>query len=267
MTKWEFKAGVTKVVDLSYPMEPNMTLMRPGYPNLEYRIQAGSSPEVDETGYPPRGYFARSVTTGPEGLLEIYGTHVEASSHAFGTRGINIDEYPLSAFIGPGVVIDAVDKAKENPEYRITVDDLLAWERKHGQIPDGAIMVLNTGWGRYWGDYDAFFGVDEKGHWHFPGISPPACQWLVDNRRINAIGTDAATIDGHPSVPVPGYPPDKLGHGLARETVMRPPHNILNIEYMANVDRLPESGSLIICAPINFVGGSGGMARCLAILP
>ena len=164
-------------------------------------------------------------------------------------------------------MINSADKAIANPEYKVSVDDLLVWKRNHGEIPDGAIIVLNNGWGEYWGDYDAFFRVDERRHYHFPGISPEACQWLIDNCHIKAIGTDTAAIDGCPAVRVPGYPKDRLAHGLAREIVMRPPHNILNIEYMANVDQLPESGSLIICAPINFVGGYAGLVRCLAILP
>lgn len=269
--EWTIKPGATNVIDLSYPMEPGMTLLRPIYPDLEYKITEMEGkklvPDVDDTGYPLQGFYARFVTTGPNGLMEGYGTHVEASSHAFGVRGLNIDQYPLSAFIGPGVVINIADKAANNHEYNTTVDDLLAWEKKHDKIPDGAIVILNNGWGKYWGDYDAFFGVDKENRHHYPGISPEACQWLINNRKINAIGTDAATIDGRPQVPVPGYPKGRTPHGLAREITMSPPHHLLNIEYLANVDKLPERGSLVICAPINFVGGYAGVARCLGVLP
>jgi len=78
---------------------------------------------------------------------------------------------------------------------------------------------------------------------------------------------DTATIDGRPAVPVPGYPKDRMALGLSRKITMSPPHNILHIEYLANLDELPESGSLIICAPINFVGGYAGVVRCLGVLP
>ncbi|MFC1872036.1 cyclase family protein, partial [Chloroflexota bacterium] len=204
MREWLINLDKAKFIDLSYPMQPGMTLLRPIYEELEYKIRYGSVPDVDETGYPPKGFYARFVNSGSEGLLEGYGTHVEASSHPFGVRGRNIDEYPLSNFIGPGVVINVTDKVKSDPEYKVTVDDLLTWKRTHGEIPDGAIIVLNNGWGDYWGDYNSYFGVDDRGEYHYPGITPEACQWLVDNCRINAIGTDTATIDGRPAVPVPG---------------------------------------------------------------
>jgi len=265
MSKWEIKPGASNVIDLSFPMQPGMTLMKPGYVDLEYIVEF--TPEVDETGYPERGYFARRVRTGPEGMLEQYGTHVEASAHAFGTRGKFIDEYPLSSFIGPGMVIDIIEKVKANPEYKVTVDDIMDWKKRNGEIPDGAIVIVKSGWDRYWGDYNAYFGVDAAGKHHYPGIGPDACQWLVENCKISAVGSDTATIDGQPVIPVPGYPEDKMEHGLSRETVMKPPHNILNIEYMANISKLPESGALIIIAPINFVGGCGGTVRALAILP
>lgn len=264
---WTIRRDAKNIIDLSYPMMPGMTLLKPIYADVEFKIYRGHLPEVDETGYPPKGYYARCVSSGPDGLLEGHGTHVEASSHAFGTRGMNIDEYPLTAFIGAGVVIEIPSKAEENPEYKATVDDLKAWEKKHGEIPAGSILILNTGRGRRWGDYDAFFGVDKAGQYHYPGIGPEACKWLVEHRTISAIGTDAATIDGWPGAPVPGYPKGRTPHGLAREVVMSPPYHILNIEYLANVDKLPESGALIICAPINFVGGYAGMVRCLAVLP
>ncbi len=273
MKGWVIKPNAANVIDLSYPIKPGMTLSKSTYPDLEFKpyVRAGgacpSVIEVDETGYPLAGKYAQYVNTGPDGFLEGYGTHVESSSHNFGTRGRTIDQYPLSTFICPGVVIKIMNKAKTNPEYKVTVDDLLAWQKKYGKIPDGAIIVLNTGWGKYWGDYNAFFGIDEKGKSHLPGISPEACQWLVDNCHISAVGTDTNSISGSPSVLVPDFPKGRRAHSLAGDILMSPPHNILHMAYMANVDRLPESGSLIICAPINFVGGYGGTVRALAVLP
>jgi len=265
MLKWSLKPGASNVVDLSYPLKPGMTLMKPGYPDIEFENEF--SPVVDETGYPPRGFFARLVRTHPNGFLEQYGTHTEASAHAFGTRGLFIDQYPVGQFVGPGVVFDITEKAMNNREYKVTVADVQEWKKKHGKIPDGAIVVIKSGQDRYWGDYTAYFGVDKDGKHHYPGISPDACQWLVDNCRINAVCTDCAMIDGQPEVKTPNYPEGKFPHGLAREITMQPPRNILNVEYMANTSKLPESGALIIIAPINWVGGCGGTVRALAILP
>jgi kynurenine formamidase len=268
--EFTIRAGAGKIIDLSYPIQAGMTLMQPIYGELEYTIHEVSgkknTAEVDETGYPLMGYFSRLVKSHANGLHEGYGTHVEASSHAFGNRGLTIDKYPIEAFMGPGVVIDISTQSEKNPEYKATVDDLLAWENKHNKIPKGAIVILNTGRYKYWGNYNRYFGVDEKGKFHYPGIKPDACEMLV-NRSVSAVGTDAATIDGNPIIPVPDYPKGRLSHGLARETLMKPGNDILNIEYLANVDKLPEFGSFIFCAPINFVGGSGGTARIFVILP
>jgi kynurenine formamidase len=267
---WIIKADATNVIDLSYPLKPGMSLAQPTYGELIFDIHEMNGvkdvPEVDETGYPLEGFYSRVVRSHPNGIMEAYGTHVEASSHAFGARGRNIDEYPLSAFIGPGVVIDICDRTEGDPGYWVCVNEVSAWEKKHGKIPSGAIVVLNTGRHKDWGDYDRYFGVDKNGEYHYPGIRPEACELLVE-RRVSAVGTDAPTADGRPRIPVPNYPQDRRPHGLPREILMRPGNDILFIGYLANVDKLPEVGSLIICAPINFVRGSGGMARILAVLP
>jgi len=268
--RWVIKADASNVMDLSYPVKPGMTLSQPIYGELIFDIHETGGvrdvPEVDETGYPLGGFYSRVVRSHPNGLMEAYGTHVEASSHAFGARGRNIDQYPLSAFIGPGVVIDISDRAEADPNDWVSIDDVSAWEKKHGRIAEGAIVVVNTGKHKYWGDYNRYFGVDEKGEYHYPGIRPEACELLV-KRRVSAVGTDGPAVDGRPKIPVPGYPGDRRPHGLPREILMRPGHDILIIEYLANVDKLPEAGSLIICAPINFAGGCGGIARILAVLP
>jgi len=53
-------------------------------------------PTVDpKTGYPVNGFYARVIFQ----MMEGHGTHVEASSHAFGESGMNIDDYPLSRYI------------------------------------------------------------------------------------------------------------------------------------------------------------------------
>ena len=52
-----------------------------------------------------------------------------------------------------------------------------------------------------------------------------------------------------------------------RDVVQRPPNDVIIIEYLANVDKLPEAGALIIAAPINFVDGVQGTACILGILP
>jgi len=257
---WLIRKGATNVIDLSYPIAPEMTQAK-FYPKYQADIWMGLSPEVDpDSGYPVKGWYARMITS----MLEGHGTHVEASSHSYGERGLNIDEYPLRRFIGPAVVIDIRAKAKANPDYRVTVDDLLLWEKKYGRIPDGAFVIIYSGWGRYWGNDQAYFGLDKEGKQHYPSLSLAACRWLVENRYISAVGTECAALDGGVRETETKRP---FANGPTRDILQAPPNDILYISYMANVDKLPERGVLIIAAPINFKGGYAGTVRALAVIP
>lgn len=184
------------------------------------------------------------------------GTHLDAPIH-FAEGRHAADEVPLDRLIGPAVVVDVSDKA--HPDYLVSVEDLQAWERAHGQIPDGAILLADTGWGARYGDRAAYLGTDKTGpdavpELHFPGLGPEAAQWLVDERDIAAFGLDTPSIDY-------GQSKDFRSHVILYQ------RNIPGFENVAGLDRLPASGSFVVALPMKIAGGSGGPLRIVAFVP
>ncbi len=167
------------------------------------------------------------------------------------------DDIPLSRLIGPAVVVDVSDHV--TPDYQASVDDLVAWETAHGQIPAGAIVLLRTGWGARYGDRTAYLGTELTGPdavpaLHFPGLGPDAAQWLVDNRDIAAFGLDTPSVD----------------HGQSsdfRTHVILYAQNIAGLENVAELDKLPAAGAFVIALPMKIAGGSGGPLRIIAFVP
>ncbi|TAK29455.1 MAG: cyclase family protein [Chloroflexota bacterium] len=267
---WLIRPGATNVIDLSYPIQPTGMSLHPVYPPIIITPDVPSREGIltfpatvdKETGYPVNGFYSRVIHQ----MMEGHGTHVEGSSHGFGELGRNIDDYPLSRYIGPLAVLNVVEQTRANPDYEITVEDILSWEARNGTIPQGAAVVLHSGRGGYWGIDQAYFGKDERGRDHYPGFGVESATLLVGERGISMLGTDLPTVDS------PGQKGRmKTARPFAstpvRDVVQRPPNDVIILEYLANLEKVPESGALVIAAPVNLADGAQGMARVLAVLP
>lgn len=186
------------------------------------------------------------------------GTHIDAPMH-FAAGHLSVDQIPLERLIGPAAVIDVTAKVQRDRDYRVNVEDFTAWETAHGRLADGAIVLLRTGYGGYWPDKKQYLGTDERGpeavpKLHFPGLHPDAAKWLAENRKIGAIGLDTASID---------YGQSQLFE--SHRTLFA--HDIPAMENIANLDRLPPTGALVIALPMKIKGGSGGPLRIVALVP
>jgi kynurenine formamidase len=184
------------------------------------------------------------------------GTHLDAPIH-FGEGRLASDEIPLSGLIGPAAVVNVSDRA--TPDYLVTVEDLTGWESVHGQIPDGGIVLIRTGWAARWDDRAAYLGTELTGpeavpELHFPGVGAEAAEWLVSNRGIVAMGIDTPSIDY-------GQSTDFRAHVILYS------ENISGFENVANLDLLPASGSYVVALPMKIEGGSGGPLRIVAFVP
>jgi kynurenine formamidase len=186
------------------------------------------------------------------------GTHLDAPIH-FSEGKQAVEEIPLDNLIGPAVVIDVSEKALKDADYQFSVADIETWEAKNGRIPDGSILLIQTGYGQYWPDAQKYLGTDERGEQavaklHFPGIHPDAARWIVANRKIKSVGLDTPSID---------YGQSSLfeSHQILYE------QNIPGFENVANLDQLPATGSQVIALPMKIKGGSGGPLRIIAWLP
>lgn len=217
-----------------------------------------SSPFQLETvfhGITDKGFFysAYQFCTAEHG-----GTHIDAPFH-FADSHNTVDEIPLERLIGPAVVIDVSLKALADRDYRVDTEDFISWESAHGRIPDNAIVLLHTGYDRYWPDPIKYMGTDKRGpdavkELHFPGLKPEAARWLVENRKISAIGLDTPSID---------YGQSELfeSHRILFQK------DIPAFENVANLDRLPAKGALVFALPMKIKGGSGGPLRIIALIP
>ena len=139
----------------------------------------------------------------------------------------------------------------------MTRDDVTRWESSNGRIPDGAILLVRTGWGRFWPDRKRYLGNDVPGdtaNLHFPGISREAAELLASERKIDGIGVDTASIDY-------GKSTDFIAHQILYRA------DVYGLENVANLDQVPVVGATLVALPMKIKGGTGGPARIIAILP
>ncbi len=193
------------------------------------------------------GFYMQQWTFG-----EHTGTHLDIPAH-FAADGETVENYPADVFIAPAVVIDIAARAEEDPDAMVTVDDLLAWESANGEIPEGALVCMYSGWESRWEDVEAFRNADEDGVMHFPGFSGEAAQWLLDERNINGIGVDTLSLDIGPSttfdVHLTVLPAGKYG--------------IENLKNLADIKG--RNATLFVGIP-RYEAGSGGPCRVLALV-
>ncbi len=195
-------------------------------------------------------YAANRFSTAEHG-----GTHIDAPIH-FAEGKPTVDRIPLERLIGAGVVIDVSEKAAADRDYQIDVADFEGWEASHGPLPDGAIVLLRTGYGKHWGDRAKYLGTELTGpdavaQLHFPGLDPEAAKWLVEQRKIAAIGLDTPSIDYGQST-------------LFDSHVILFKAEIPAFENVASLDRLPAKDFLVVALPMKIEGGSGGPLRIVA---
>ena len=155
-------------------------------------------------------------------------------------------------------MIDVTAQCAANADYLVSVADFETWERRNGRIPSGTIVLLRTGFGKFYPDRKRYLGTEERGaeavaKLHFPGLDPAAARWITQNRSINAIGLDTASIDYGQSTVFES-------HRILFEK------NVPAFENVANLDQLPAKGFSVIALPMKIKGGSGGPLRIIAIL-
>ncbi len=180
------------------------------------------------------------------------GTHLDAPRH-FAEGRQTVDEVPLEKLIGAAVKIDVSAKASANRDYQISVEDITAWETQNGAIPEGGIVLFQTGYGKFWGDRAKYIGTEGEVK-HFPGLGTEAARWLVENRKVKAVGIDTASID--------------FGASATFDThVALMTQNVSAFENVANLEKLPVKGANIVALPMKIKGGSGAPLRIVAFIP
>jgi len=179
-------------------------------------------------------------------MVGQYGTHVDPPAH-FRADGLTMDQIPLKDMILPLVVLDITPMLAKDPSHALSVDDVKAWEKEHGRIPAGAFAALRTDMSKDWTSNPERFKRSP-----FPAWSLAAVKFLFEERKVTAIGHESLDTDTTES--------------MESETwILKQNH--FQIEAMANLDKVPPTGAVIVVTWPNVEHGFGFPARAFAILP
>ena len=227
-----------RVLDLTHPIRPG-TPIWPGDPPVEFETAATLQSD---------GYFLRRFSMG-----EHSGTHISTASALF-DQGSGPDNIAPEALVASAVVVDARSSAGVDPDHALTCDDFAEWERRHGKVSAGSIVLLMTGWRRYWDEPERFINMGDDGLMHTPGFTPEVVSFLLEQRGAAGVGTDTHGVDA-------GRDPDLKA---SREALSR---SGLVLECLNNLDQLPAKGATLVIGRLPLVGGSGSPACVLALIP
>lgn len=209
----------------------------------------GSRPfaRTPATTYEDAGYASYQIEIG-----EHAGTHVDAPLH-FVPAGDPVDALDPQRLYAPAVVVDVSSKVPESGDYVVRRADLDAWEKVHGPVPRGSLVILRTGWESRWKEPGRYLNLDARKIPRFPGLSEEAARRIVARGAVG-VGIDTLSLDPGSSS---GFPAHRvlLGAGL------------YGIENLAGLPALPATGATVLVAPLKLAGGTGAPARVLAILP
>jgi kynurenine formamidase len=237
-----------RFVDLTHTFSPDIPHWH-GFPKETVRTLYWYTPKPGRLG---SGFFAQEFCH-----VGQWGTHVDAPAH-FAPGKRTIDEIAPKEMFMPLVVLDVHEKVARDPDYVLTMDDVRAWETRHGLVPKHAFVVMRTDWSKRWSGGDtAMANKDAKGVAHYPGWSMHVLQYLYDQRRITASGHETTDTD-------PGIAASKDDYHLESWILH---HDHYQIEMLTNLDQVPESGGLAMVTFPKPKDGSGFPARVIAILP
>lgn len=230
--------GLHKVVGLSHVIDPKIPLW-PGDPKVIFKPVATFAKD---------GYYLRKFTIG-----EHSATHMNAPN-SFHVGGVGINHYGPTELIKPAVVIDVRKQAGENPDYALTRQDLATWEQQYGEVPAGSVVLLDTGWSRYWHNPQRFFGFDKRGGLHFPGFDGKTTHFLLHQRHIAGVGIDTHGVD----------PGQDETYATNTQVLAKPR---IALENLTNLDKLPPTGSVIVIGALALRNGSGSPATVFGLVP
>jgi kynurenine formamidase len=183
---------------------------------------------------------------------ELFGTRIDAPAH-FAPGLWTVDQIPTERLIAPLVVLDVATNAANRPDYQISVEDIAKWEQSHSQIPLGSVIMARTGWDSRWHSTKDYRNADRGGILHFPGYSQDAAKFLIEGRNALGLGIDTLSVDYGPSKNFP-----------VRQYTLA--HSVYQLENVANLDRAPVSGGMVVVAPTKLESGSDGPVRILALV-
>ncbi|MCI7484691.1 MAG: cyclase family protein [Helicobacter sp.] len=185
-----------------------------------------------------------------------YGTHIDVPVH-FVDGKRTLEQIELKELILPLVVINKEKEVKKNPDFILKKNDILAWEKVNGKIPQGSFVAFASGWSKKWGKED-FNNKDSKGVAHTPGWSIEALDFVLNERGATAIGHETFDTDASSDV---------IKNKFFESEKFVLDQDKYQIELLNNLTLLPEVGGIIIIGVPKFEGYPGFPVRAFAIVP
>jgi kynurenine formamidase len=240
-----------RVIDLTQTLRPSTPVIQlppPFAPTKPFEISEIS--RYDDRG---PGWYWNNIACG-----EHTGTHFDAPIHWVTGKDIEngtTDTIDVQRFVAPAVVIDCSKEAAKDESFLLTPKHIMAWEKKHGEIPAGSWVLMRTDWSKRQ-DPAHFLNMKEDGP-HVPGPNADAIRFLVEERNVNGWGVEAVGTDAGQAFSFePAFPAHALMHGA----------NKFGLASLCNLDRLPPTGAILITAPLKIENGSGSPLRVLALV-
>ena len=236
-----------KYVDLTHAFVPGIPRWS-GFPDETRKTIYWYDKRPDTMG---NGFFAEVFTH-----VGQWGTHVDPPAHFI--KGLRtVDQIDIKEMILALVVVDVHEETAKNPDYILSIERVKRWEKDHGPIPGGAFVAMRTDWSKRWPDVAKMANKDVDGVAHYPGWSLPVLKYLYEERKITASGHETTDTD-------PGIATTKDDYSLETYILST---NHYQIEMLANLDQVPESGAIVVVSFPKPKGGSGFPARVFAIVP
>ena len=243
--------GEIEVIDLTHPLAPDFpTIVLPPEFGQCAPFRMEEISRYDERG--PAWYW-NNFSCG-----EHTGTHFDAPIHWISGKDLPnnaVDTIPAAHFVGPAFVLDCSKESTKDADFLLTKKFILEWEKRHARITPRSWVLMRTDWSKRT-DPAAFQNYDETGQ-HTPGPDVDAVRFLVEERDIVGFGTESIGTDAGQAYHLrPPYPCHSLMHGSGR----------YGLQCLANLDRLPPTGAVILAAPLKIQQGSGSPLRVLALM-
>jgi len=244
-------SGSVRVVDLTQPLSETTPIIH--LPPPLANTPGWTMHEISHYDEPGPAWYWNWFEGG-----EHVGTHLDAPIHwVTGKDKEDVSEIPPERLVGPAVVIDKVAEARDNPDYLLTTDDVKAFEREHGPLPEGGWLLYRTGWDSRAHDQQAFLNADSGGA-HTPGIAIDCARWLAEETPLVGLGVETVGTDAGQAFSFdPAFPCHAFVLGAGK----------YGLTQLANLAELPPTGSILIVAPLKIVKGSGSPARVYALAP
>ena len=243
-------AGSLEVIDLTAPLSaatPVIQLPPPFANTRHFALEEVS--RYDDRG--PAWYW-NDISTG-----EHVGTHFDAPVHwVTGRNGLDVSQVPARQLVAPAVVIDKSRECADDADFLLTIEHVEAWQVEHGPLPDAGWLLYRTGWASRAGDAGRFLNASATGP-HTPGVAPDCARWLAEATPILGLGVETVGTDAGAAHSFdPPFPCHAFLLGAGK----------FGLTQLANLDRLPATGAVLIASPLPIVGGSGSPARVLALV-